>query len=258
MSDYSTLANPVYQCQHCGKSFRGHKRKYCERYCKAKKTCRLCGTEFMGRRGAAVCGLRCVGTHGRKRPAKTIECKRCGKAFRKFEKGGVARTAFCSKVCRRDSWSESAKVKLRRREEKRSQRLADTVESRRTRRLRSCIVCGNQFETREDGRNKTCSDECFDKQHRKNKKDARRRRRARKKGVAHEAYQPIDIFVRDNWKCWLCGNKANKTKRAPDPSSPSIDHVIPLSKGGPDIPDNLHCACFGCNRSKRDIVVTLW
>ena len=32
----------------------------------------------------------------------------------------------------------------------------------------------------------------------------------------------------------------------------TVDHVIPLSKGGTDTPDNLALACFHCNRRKSD------
>lgn len=32
----------------------------------------------------------------------------------------------------------------------------------------------------------------------------------------------------------------------------TIDHVVPLSKGGKDEPDNLALACFHCNRKKSD------
>lgn len=31
-----------------------------------------------------------------------------------------------------------------------------------------------------------------------------------------------------------------------------IDHIIPLSKGGRNIPENLTAACLSCNSSKRD------
>jgi 5-methylcytosine-specific restriction endonuclease McrA len=32
----------------------------------------------------------------------------------------------------------------------------------------------------------------------------------------------------------------------------TVDHVIPLSRGGADTPDNLALACFHCNRKKAD------
>lgn len=37
-----------------------------------------------------------------------------------------------------------------------------------------------------------------------------------------------------------------------DPLRPTLEHIIPLSEGGADEPDNLSVACFGCNSSRRD------
>lgn len=38
----------------------------------------------------------------------------------------------------------------------------------------------------------------------------------------------------------------------------SIDHVIPISRGGGHLPDNLVAACFHCNVSKNDKLVQEW
>ena len=37
----------------------------------------------------------------------------------------------------------------------------------------------------------------------------------------------------------------------------TIDHIVPLSKGGSDEPDNLALACFHCNRRKADKLTAL-
>jgi 5-methylcytosine-specific restriction endonuclease McrA len=46
-------------------------------------------------------------------------------------------------------------------------------------------------------------------------------------------------------RCWLCGGEYE-----------SIDHVIPLSKGGKHLPANLRPACLRCNNKKgnKDLV----
>ena len=49
------------------------------------------------------------------------------------------------------------------------------------------------------------------------------------------------IFARDNHRCQYCGNHAD-----------SIDHVVPRSRGGRDVWDNLAAACRSCNSAKRD------
>ncbi len=49
------------------------------------------------------------------------------------------------------------------------------------------------------------------------------------------------VFARDEYRCQYCGNRAD-----------SIDHVVPRSRGGRDVWDNLAAACRRCNINKRD------
>lgn len=53
--------------------------------------------------------------------------------------------------------------------------------------------------------------------------------------------------------CGICGKPVNKKLKSPDPMSPVIDHVIPVSKGGhPSAIENLQLAHWTCNRQKSD------
>ena len=49
------------------------------------------------------------------------------------------------------------------------------------------------------------------------------------------------VFARDEYRCQYCGRRAD-----------SIDHVVPRSRGGRDVWDNLAAACRPCNAAKRD------
>ena len=49
------------------------------------------------------------------------------------------------------------------------------------------------------------------------------------------------VFVRDGGECQYCGNRAE-----------SIDHVVPRSRGGEHVWENVVAACRRCNTSKRD------
>jgi 5-methylcytosine-specific restriction endonuclease McrA len=49
------------------------------------------------------------------------------------------------------------------------------------------------------------------------------------------------VFIRDEYRCQYCGSRAD-----------SIDHVVPRSRGGRDVWDNLAAACRPCNSAKRD------
>lgn len=56
--------------------------------------------------------------------------------------------------------------------------------------------------------------------------------------------------------CGICGKPVDKTIPYPDPLSPSVDHIIPINRGGhPSDIDNLQLAHWTCNRAKSDKLV---
>ena len=56
--------------------------------------------------------------------------------------------------------------------------------------------------------------------------------------------------------CGICGKPVDKSLKAPHPMSATIDHIIPVSKGGhPSDIDNLQLAHRCCNREKSDKIV---
>lgn len=81
-------------------------------------------------------------------------------------------------------------------------------------------------------------------------RDSNQRRKAVIRGSAAEKIDCDVVFDRDGWTCKLCGEPVNRSVAAPHRSSPSIDHIIPLSKGGSHTYDNVQCAHFGCNSRK--------
>jgi len=53
--------------------------------------------------------------------------------------------------------------------------------------------------------------------------------------------------------CAICGKPVDFSLKYPHPLSPTIDHIIPLAKGGhPSDIDNLQLAHRCCNRQKSD------
>lgn len=78
------------------------------------------------------------------------------------------------------------------------------------------------------------------------------RRRCRQRGVTVEKVYRKVVWERDKWVCGLCGEKVDCSLRFPDPMSPSIDHIIPISKGGSHSYENVQLAHLGCNVGKGD------
>ena len=56
--------------------------------------------------------------------------------------------------------------------------------------------------------------------------------------------------------CGICGHPVDKTLKYPHPMSATVDHIIPLDKGGhPTDINNLQLAHFRCNRLKSNKII---
>ena len=66
------------------------------------------------------------------------------------------------------------------------------------------------------------------------------------------------VFERDEWRCQLCGDMTRKDQArllgGKDylPNAPTIDHIVPVSKGGTNDEANLQTAHWSCNSAKSD------
>lgn len=81
-------------------------------------------------------------------------------------------------------------------------------------------------------------------------RDISRRRRAAEMAATIEVFPSLEIFERDEWICQLGGLPVDRSARFPHPRSPSLDHIVPLSKGGDHSRANTQLACLGCNVKK--------
>lgn len=59
----------------------------------------------------------------------------------------------------------------------------------------------------------------------------------------------FEILTRDNYTCVYCGRGSFDVEL-------EVDHVVPKSKGGSNDPVNLVTACFDCNRSKSNRLIS--
>lgn len=71
-----------------------------------------------------------------------------------------------------------------------------------------------------------------------------------KKGRSISVSLRYRVLQRDNYRCCICGASPAK-----DPSVElHIDHIIPWSKGGETVMENLQTLCSKCNLGKSDIL----
>ena len=119
-----------------------------------------------------------------------------------------------------------------------------------------CAVCNVAFEIPIDYENvRFCSDFCR-KAFFTNKKCngeipkkfySKRRRRAYRRGDRIDRYE---VFEYHGWVCNICGSKIDKTLKFPNKRAATLDHIIPLSRGGRHVWENVAPAHADCNEKK--------
>lgn len=189
-----------------------------ERYGKPHRyliICVVCGVEHMsGRRDGKYCSDTCKGLdyQGRPGPAATT-----GQTWTRRQRALIA-LHWAAKGQRGRAWA-----------------------------VGSCARCGDTFTTPAKGERtaRFCSPSCL-------ARHKRARRRAAERGVEREWYSRHYVFMRDGWRCHICQRSVDRTKTAPHPDAPTIDHLVPLAHGGPDTAANVATAHFACNSARRD------
>jgi hypothetical protein len=127
----------------------------------------------------------------------------------------------------------------------------------------NCLHCGNRIDSPNAVR-KYCTDVCLVEARRIRKRANRKnwsdyelrnqhnthKRRAIQYGVEYELIDKNKVYERDGWVCGICSGDVDRSLKFPDPMSASLDHIIPMSLGGPHIEVNTQCAHLKCNLEK--------
>lgn len=123
--------------------------------------------------------------------------------------------------------------------------------------IRTCLNCGKQYTiqvTRYNSK-KYCSDLCQKRWLNRSGKDKRIKRI--KSSEYDDSITIEKLYQRDDGICYLCGCICNwddikdaEGTRIAGNSYPSVEHVVPLSKGGKHTWGNVRLACRSCNSKK--------
>lgn len=85
---------------------------------------------------------------------------------------------------------------------------------------------------------------------------ALRRKTQRRRALTHlPTAEHVDrdvVGVRDGWRCGVCRKRVNRALAWPDPMSPSLDHVVPLSQGGEHTYANSRITHWHCNHMRSN------
>jgi 5-methylcytosine-specific restriction endonuclease McrA len=111
----------------------------------------------------------------------------------------------------------------------------------------TCDGCGTAYEAKTN-RTRWCSRLCANRHY----GNLRARQRARPSG---DLYTDLEIFTRDGWVCHLCGDPVNRAVSRLHPDGATIDHLVPITRGGLDEPSNVATAHWRCNRAKGNSAI---
>lgn len=71
-------------------------------------------------------------------------------------------------------------------------------------------------------------------------------------GLFVENVDMTEVLNRGKWICGICGKPINPKLRHPQRMSGTMDHIIPLNRGGIHAYSNIQAAHYKCNSSKSD------
>lgn len=285
----STMAMVVV-CEACGGSVsmppsravdRGRLRRWCSAACQFSyvRPCLACGSEMLGAIDRKFCDYRCSNHYrSQQREGQRLGriCRGCGVAIPPTLKAG---TVYCTSACKDASRKADLKVARRavvkpcvdcgadaefrrsRCEDCRSARKQEvarvaarrTYQKHREKRVEeSRLYRESNRQYFKDWYQQRRSDPAWLSREQARVQVTNRRRRALMASLPSEPYTTAEIAERDGWRCQLCGMKVPAAKRHPDPKSASIDHIIPISRGGGDVKANVQLTHFSCNIAKNN------
>lgn len=220
--------------------------------------------EAKARERIAEAGFDYVGGFTGRDGTADIKCRKCGEVFKASYQPIRRRGSIVCPVCNEAARAE--REELRRREEtekaeqretnrlmrQEAQRIAEEekAKAREQRRWKECKECGKKFYDDSYGGQKLyCSDGCSRKSSNR-LKDARRRK-YKSNGTLTK------LYARDGGRCYLCGVTCDFNDYqivggafVVGPTYPTVEHVIPICRGGDDGDDNIKLACHRCNSAK--------
>ena len=201
----------------------------------ATAKCGHCGTDFTPKRSnSRYCSKSCGDAasyrrskQGRKPGPRLppMECAKCATVFDPVRKDG----RFCSRRCLRAAYLDSSATPCSYCDRPMRARGMCSMHYRRWRRAEGLEEVPQWTPER------------------------RAQWKAREELKRTSVVEPIvnaEIFERDGWVCQLCDAPVDCLLSYPDPGSASLDHIMPLSRGGHHVRSNVQLAHLFCNLSK--------
>lgn len=185
-----------------------------------------------------------------------VKCKTCGTVLHKSLISIRQRHATCEVCANLERVEQERQRQLQKQKEQEERERARWIKASCNQLSMSvCECCGSLFVP--SGRIKYCSTTCSKRINNAIKKD--RRIRKIRHVVVDKNITLERLYERDNGRCYICGNVCDWDDYAIEHgvfiaynNYPSIDHIVPISKGGKHEWNNVKLACRGCNSRKSD------
>ena len=225
--------HPTMRCEQCGKSFeRRTRRRDTNRFCS-----QTCANKFR---------------FPQKKPMVWVhKCMYCNKDIVFYKKPKSLKNRYCSNECaiaaktQRNARIQESKERRRFKEE------LLVAAMRQIKRPSTCLECGSDKMWGRRKNSKYCSKRCWTKAGKRKRSHQMRLNRHNKTGESRIV--PFDYVYR-MWggTCSICGIDIDLYYRHQHTHAlaPTLDHVIPIAKGGSNSIDNLRPAHRVCNGLK--------
>lgn len=270
------------KCILCNKEINNNNNQYCSRECykidvhnkRIKFICKNCGEEFFKKPQSNCKNLFCTPKCGFEYKRKSIKryCLNCNSELESNQK------EYCSKQCKikhktKEYICHHCNNKFNSTREKKycskeCQLEANKKQMRERKKklfipeLKKCKYCNNEFITQFKKSKTYCSDECKRKMNNLLSKlhDGKRAERIQRNGKIHNDITLKKLYKKHKGLCSICGEKCDYEDYSiskegyfiANSNYPSIDHIIPIAKGGTHTWNNVQLAHRICNSIKND------
>ena len=200
----------------------------------------------------------------------TIRCNKCGAVFERSMVSIRHGTATCGNCKRIEAEAKSKETQEKHKQEiaerraerkeqtaKRKEKEAQEKEKNKEARKHPCVVCG-KITTNKYCCSTSCSNKRLD-----GIKETKRRIKISKALIDKDITLPL-LFEREKGKCYICGGDCDWDDKEIRQQTivcgnnyPSIEHVVPLSKGGLHEWSNVRLAHRYCNSIKAANIAPL-
>lgn len=212
--------------------------------------CRCCGRSKLRKKvgpSITVCKTCSPGGDCKIIDRRVQSCANCGGVFSGRKK------KYCSAKCRVQHFHSHGTVSPRRcivcqtTFYHRTERTFCSVECKSRAWGKTCRDCGVSYTQKKNtsGKCRVCRG-----RDRNRASSIRLRVRRGKSQAAISKLSVREVWDRDNGVCQICRKRIDWNRKWPNSKSMSVDHIVPISKGGTDEEANVRAAHLGCN-SKR-------